>query len=164
VTNWVAVIIGTHLPLWPLYIWCSAGSQAIPSALLTMALAPVFLVVPLVSNWNSLAARIIVILAGNANTVFTIWVLGMNSGSAIFHFPCAVMAAISFHRSERWLKITTIILPLLIWLLLQHHAPAGLHHYDNLAERRIFGLNIIIVCVLIGLFGWLKIAIAARPQ
>jgi hypothetical protein len=164
VSNWIALIIGTHLPFWPLYIWWSTGSQAMPSALLTMLLAPLFLVIPLISLRNGLAGRISVILAGNANTVFTKWVLGTNSGSALFLLPCAVLAAISFRASERRLQIATIMLPFLIWVFLQRYAPAGLHHYDELADRKIVILNGISVSILIGLFGWLKIAIKARPS
>jgi uncharacterized membrane protein YkvI len=129
-----------------------------------MMLAPVFMSIPLISLRNGLAGRVSVILAGNANTVFTVWVLGMHSGSAIFLLPCAVLAAISLRASERRLKIATIALPFLIWFFLQRHAPAGLHHYDASADRKIVILNGISVSVLIGLFGWLKFVIRARPR
>jgi hypothetical protein len=134
-----------------------------PSALLTMTLAPVFLVIPLISRWNGLAGRISMLLAGNANTVFTIFVLGMNSGSIVFLFPCAVLAAISFRASERWLETAAIALIFLIWLVLLLHAPTGIHHYDDTAQRKIVVLNCISVAVLMVLFGWLKIVIKTQP-
>jgi hypothetical protein len=48
-SNWVALIVGTHLPFWPLYIWWAAGPQAMPSALLTA-----FLLIPLLARRDGL--------------------------------------------------------------------------------------------------------------
>jgi len=129
-----------------------------------MALAPVFLVIPLISVWNGLAGRVGLLLAGNANTIFTVWVLGVNSGSTLFLLPCAVLAAMSFRAPERCLKITITSLPLFIWLILQLHAPTGVHHYDNISARRIVVLNFVSVTVLISLFGWLKFMAMTKPR
>ena len=65
-SNWVALLIGTHLPFWPLYVWWSAGAQALPSALWTLALAPAFMAIPLISRRSGLLGRVATVLLGAA--------------------------------------------------------------------------------------------------
>jgi len=163
-SNWVALLIGTHLPFWPLYVWWCAGTQAFPSSLLTMALAPAFLLIPLVTRWSGLLGRVAMLLAGLANTVFTVWVLGERSGTELFLVPCAVLAAMSFRRPERGLMLAFTALPIVIWYVLRDHAPAPLHHYDAGAARELFVLNAISIGVLIAAFGWLQGDIYRRME
>src|ERR1700749_3786366 len=75
-SNWVALTIGSHLPFWPLYVYWIAGPESLPSALLTMAMAPIFLTVPLISRRSSLGGRLAMPVFGLINTVFTVWILG----------------------------------------------------------------------------------------
>ena len=158
-SNWIAITIGTHLPFWPLYVWWSAGSQAFPTALLTVALAPVFLALPLLSRRSSLLNRIAMPVVGIANTVWTVWILGIASGTELFLMPCAAVAALLFRRSERWIMIVLTLLPLVVWYVLRDHAPLPLHRYDPDAARRLFTLNAISIGVLICLFGWFEVGI-----
>jgi hypothetical protein len=155
-SNWVALLIGTHLPFWPLYVWWSAGAQAFPSSLLTMALAPMFLAIPPISRRSGLLGRVATPLVGIANTVFTVWILGSSSGTALFLAPCAVLAAFSFRRSERWLMLLLTTLPLAVFYVLRQHDPVPLHHYDAKAAKELFVLNVISVSVLGTAFGWLQ--------
>ena len=155
-SNWVALVIGTHLPFWPLYVWWAAGSQAMPSALLTLAWTPVFLVIPLLSRRNGLAGRLAMVASGLGNTVFTLWVLGGNSGSGLFFAPCAALAAILFRRAERWWMLALTTLTIILWSLLQAYPPAGLHHYDEQAAHALFILNGFSIGVVIIVFGWLQ--------
>ena len=161
-SNWVALIIGTHLPFWPLYVWCSAGLEALPTALLTMALAPVFLLIPLVARRNGLWGRMMMLITGIANTVFTIWILGNNTGTDLFLAPCAALAAILFRQTERWLMLTFTTVPLIVWYMMQYHAPIPLHQYGIQIAHEIFNLNAISVSVLITSFGWLQADIYRR--
>ncbi len=114
-SNWAAILIGTHLPFWPLYVRWSAGAQAFPTALLTAALAPLFLVIPLIARRSGLLGRVATPMAGIANTVFTLSILGADSGTALFLAPCTALAAISFRRRERWLMLVLAILPLAVF-------------------------------------------------
>ena len=163
-SNWVALLIGTHLPFWPLYVWWAAGEQAFPTALLTMALSPMFLVIPLISRRSGLLGRVATPLVGIVNTVFTIWILGANSGTVLFLVPCTALAAFSFRRSERWLMLLFTALPLAVFYVLKHDAPVPLHHYDDEAAKGLFILNVISVSVLSGAFGWLQSAIYQRME
>lgn len=163
-SNWVALLIGTHLPFWPLYVWWSAGAQALPTALLTMALTPLFLVIPLISQRSGLLGRVATLLMGIANTVFTLWILGANSGTALFFAPCTALAALSFRRSERWLMMSFTALPLAVFYVLKHVPLVPLHHYDAEAAEGLFVLNLISVSVLCGAFGWLQSDIYQRME
>jgi hypothetical protein len=163
-SNWVALLIGTHLPFWPLYVlWC-AGLQALPSALLTAAFAPVFLAVPFVSRRSGLLGRIAMVLAGTGNAVFTVWVLGYDSGTALFLAPCGALAALSFRRRERVLMLLFTGLPVVVWYLLQEYPPAPLHRYDPAALRQLFVLNALSIGVLMMAFGWLQGDIYRRME
>jgi hypothetical protein len=163
-SNWVAVLIGTHLPFWPLYVWWCAGAQAFPSALLTMAPAPVFLAVPLLSRRSSLLGRIAMVLTGVGNAVFTVWILGYGSGTALFLAPCAALAAVSFRHHERWLMVVFTGLPGAVWYILQDYLPAPLHQYDAQALRQLFLLNALSIAVLFMAFGWLQGDIYRRME
>ena len=48
---------------------------------------PVFLAIPILARRNSLLAKIATPIMGIINTVFTMWVLGMNSGTEVFLIP-----------------------------------------------------------------------------
>lgn len=163
-SNWVALLIGTHLPFWPLYVAWSAGAQAFPTSLLTMALAPLFMAIPPISRRSGLLGRVATLSMGNANTVFTIWILGASSGTALFLAPCTALAAVSFRRSERWLMLVFTALPLGVFYLLQHHAPVPLLRYDAAVAKELFVLNVISVSVLGAAFGWLQCDIYERME
>jgi hypothetical protein len=163
-SNWVALLIGTHLPFWPLYVWWCAGSQAFPTALLTMAFAPAFLTVPLLSRRSHLLGRVAMLAAGLANAVFTTWVLGSASGTALFLAPCGALAAVSFRRHERWIMLIFTGLPIAIWYVLQHFPPVPLHRYDPQAVQQLFVLNAISIGVLFMAFGWFQGDIYRRME
>jgi hypothetical protein len=163
-SNWVALLIGTHLPFWPLYVGWSAGAQAFPTALLTAALTPLFLNIPLISRRSGLLGRVATVLAGIANTVFTLWILGANTGVALFFAPCTALAAFSFRRSERWFMLVLTALPLGVFYLLQIAPIEPLHHYDARAVKSLFVLNVISVSVLGAAFGWLLSAMYQRME
>jgi hypothetical protein len=91
-------------------------------------------------------------MAGIANTIWTVWILGISSGSELFLMRCAAVAALLFRRSERWLMIVLTLLPLAVWYVLRDHATAPLHHHGADAADRLFALNAISIGVLICLF------------
>jgi hypothetical protein len=163
-SNWMAWAIGTHLPLWPLYLWLAAGRQVFPTALLTMALTPLFLVVPLLSRWNGLIGRIAMLLAGLANTVFTMWVLGQNTGTDLFFAPCAALAAVGFRHRERGWMLGFTLLPAGIFYLLQFFPLVPLRHFDARSAHQILILNALSIGVVIALLGWLQLDVYRRLE
>jgi hypothetical protein len=163
-SNWVALTIGSHLPFWPLYVWLAAGEQALPSAWLTAAMSPVFLILPLLSRRSGLLGRVAMPLMGIVNTIFTIWILGNNSGTQVFLFPCAALAALLFRRSERPLMLALTTLPLLVWYYLEDYPPTPLHHYDAAAADHLVVLNVSSIGVIVMLFGWFQVDIYKRME
>jgi hypothetical protein len=163
-SNWVALTVGSHLPFWPLYIFWAAGWQALPSSLLTASMTPLFLAIPTLSRWNGRLGRITTPILGVINTVFTIWVLGINSGTEVFLIPCAALAAVTFRRTERLLMLGLTMLPLVVWYVLQQHPLTSLHQYDASVARDIVILNVCSIGVLIGLFGWFQVDIYRKME
>lgn len=163
-SNWIALTIGSHLPFWPLYVLFAVGRPAWPTSLLTAAMAPFFLVLPVFSRRSSLLGRIATPMLGVANTIFTICILGINSGTEVFLFPCAALAALSFRRSERWLMVALTAVPPAIWYVLRQHPPIPLHLYDPAAAHRLFVLNVFSIAVIVVLFGWLQTGIYRRME
>jgi hypothetical protein len=163
-SNWVALMIGTHLPLWPVYIWWAAGRQAWPTSLWTISMTPVFLVIPILSRRNGQFGRVAMVIAGICNTLLTRWVLGPDCGTELFYIPCAVISAMFFRRSERWLMLGLSSLPLLVWYGSRKLGGAGLHHYDPASAHSIVILNVISVSVLVSALGWFQGRVYQRME
>ncbi len=162
--NWVALTIGSHLPFWPLYVTGIAGSEAWPSALLTIALTPFFLAIPLIARRSGFASRIAMPVFGIVNTIFTMWVLGINSGTEVFLVPCAALAAIVFRRSERWLMLCLTMAPLLIWWALQTWPLPVLQEFTGTVARDLKVMNVFSVALLIVAFGWFQVGIYGKME
>ena len=163
-SNDVALLVGTHLPFWPLYLLWSAGTKTLPVSLLTMTLSPVFCLMPLLTRSHPLAGRVGVVLAGIANTILTCWVLGTNNGTQLFLLPCAALAAISFRRQERVWMVTLGLLPIAVWYGLRMNLLPSLAHFEGADVESIFTLNSISVVVLLTAYGWLQGQTYARME
>ncbi len=163
-SNNVALLVGTHLPFWPLYVLWSAGVQSQPASLLTMTMAPAFCLVPLLTRRNALAGRVALVLVGIVNTVLTCWVLGADNGSQLFLLPCATLAAISFRRAERGWMVVLSLLPIAVWYGLRLGMLPSLLHLDGAAKESLLTLNSISVVVLITAYGWLLGTTYARME
>ncbi|HQT84445.1 MAG: hypothetical protein B7Z58_09785 [Acidiphilium sp. 37-64-53] len=158
------MIVGTHLPFWPLYIlWC-AGLQSLPTSLLTMTFTPLFLLIPALSRRNARASRIAMPLFGIANAIFTTWILGVASGSELFLVPCAALSSMTFRHTERWLMTGLTALPLVVWYIMLGHAPTPLHRYGPAALHQLFILNTVSAGILLIIFGWFRLAIYRRME
>jgi MASE7 protein len=163
-SNWVALTIGSHLPFWPLYVLWAAGPHALPSSLLTASMTPLFLAVPMISRRSSLIGRLATPVLGIINTIFTIWILGMNSETEVFLVPCAALAALIFRRRERLLMLGLTLLPLIVWYLLQHLPITPLHQYNTSVAHELAVLNVCSIGVLIVLFGWFQVDIYRKME
>ena len=163
-SNWVALTIGSHLPFWPLYIFWVAGGDALPSSLLTMSMAPLFLAVPIIARRSSLYGRLATPALGLLNTVFTIWILGPSSGTEAFLVPCAALSALIFRQTERILMLGLTVLPLIVWCVLREHPPTPLHHYSDAVAHDLVVLNVWSIAALMALFGWFQADIYRKME
>ncbi len=138
--NLVAAVLAWNTPFYPLYLLWVVGTDAFPSAWLTLCSLPLWIAVPWLSHRNALAARILLPLAGMANIVFCTWILGEAGGTELFLAPTTILAGLLFRRSERWLLAGLGCLPLVLYFGLSGHYGAPLHEYSaaqNLAMLRL---------------------------
>ena len=149
--NMVALVLGYNTPLYPIYLWWIAGWSVLPAALLTWCVCPVFLAVPAISRRSPLAGRIVLPLAGTANTVFCTWLFGEASGTQAFLFPCVALAALLFRPRERAAMLAVAAAPIAAYLCLTGHYPAPLHAFTAPQAHMVAGLNIASAGIL-GLF------------
>jgi hypothetical protein len=138
--NFLAVMVGTNQPFYPIYAYVVAGGDAWPawSGVLSM---PFFLVVPALSRHAPLAARVLFLLAGNANVVLMTWAMGEPSALELFFMPCATIASLLFRRNERGTMLALVGLPLLLYLGLRGHYPAPWHGFSDDQYAGLRALN-----------------------
>ncbi len=96
----VAVIVASNQPFYPVYLHAIAGSAAWP-AWLTLLSTPFFVAVPAVARRHSLAGRVLLPIAGVANTVLCVKLFGVASAVELFLFPRILLGAILFRPTER---------------------------------------------------------------
>jgi hypothetical protein len=152
--NMVALVLAWNAPFYPLYVWMIAGSPAFPSVLLTACALPVFIAIPALSRRASLAGRIALCLAGTANVVFCTWVLGYDSGVALFLLPCLMLATLLFRPAEWRASLPLVCLVMLAGLLLRAHLPAPPHVYSGAQYGRLLAMNVLSVAVLTVFLGY----------
>jgi hypothetical protein len=152
--NMIALVLAWNAPFYPLYVWMMAGSPAFPSALLTACALPVFAAVPALSRRSGLAARVALCLAGTANVVFCTWVLGYDSGIALFLLPCLMLATLLFHPAEWRASVPLVGLAILAGLLARTHLPAAPHLYSGTQYRQLLAMNGLSVAILTAFLGY----------
>jgi hypothetical protein len=81
----VAVIVASNQPFYPVYLHAIAGRAAWP-AWLTLLSTPFFVAVPAVARRHSLAGRVLLPIAGVANTVLCVKLFGVASAVELFLF------------------------------------------------------------------------------
>jgi hypothetical protein len=157
----VALIVASNQPFYPLYLHAIAGTAAWP-AWLTLITTPFFAAVPAVARRHSLSGRTLVTLAGIANTVLGVKLLGARSGVELFLLPCLLLAALLFHPSERRVSYPLMALPFLCYLVLDAHLGDALMQVSDSDYASLLTVNAISVASLIALIGLLATSITAE--
>ncbi len=98
--NFVALLVASNQPFYPLYLWWLVSDQVWPSYY-TFLSTPFFLAVPAVARLNGVMGRALLPLAGIANGILCAKLFGVRSGVEIFLIPCAVLALLLFRPHER---------------------------------------------------------------
>jgi hypothetical protein len=96
----IALVVAINQPFYPLYLHAIAGAAA-TSAWLTLLSTPFFAAVPTIARRHSLFGRAMLPLAGVANTMLGVKLLGTGSAVELFLLPCILLAAILFRPGER---------------------------------------------------------------
>ena len=150
--NTLAIVVASNQPTYPLYVWLAAGGGAWQASIVLLAI-PAFVAVPWVARRSPLAARVLLPVAGIANTVAAGHMLGREAGLDLLLVGCAAIAAGLLRAGERWIMLAIIALAIAGWLAIEAHA-AGL--FDAAGYASLRKLNAVSAIALCGLFGWLS--------
>lgn len=128
--NSIAMLIVSNQPFYPLYVLYVVGGKGWP-AWLTMLSSPFFLAVPWLMRRNAWAGKILLVLASIGNTLWSVKLLGADSGLELFLLPCCVLAALLFGPDERRTGLALTALPIALFLLLRGRYGAPFETYSN---------------------------------
>ncbi len=94
VACFVALVLGSNGPFYPLYVIAAVGWARGHPAFLTMGAMPLFLAVPALARWRPEAAPAALWLVGTVNTVWCMKLLGPETGVGLFLLPCIALATL----------------------------------------------------------------------
>jgi hypothetical protein len=114
--NFVALLVVSNQPFYPLYIYLSV-SHDIGLSFFSFLSTPFFLAVPWLARRHSIAGRALLPLAGFANTALCTKLFGTASGVELFLLPCVMIAVLAFRPDERFAAfgLVAIAAPLFIF-------------------------------------------------
>jgi len=161
--NWIALVVASNQPFYPLYLYPIVGERLAP-ALLTFLSTPFFAAVPWVSRRYPVVGRAMLPLVGIANVAVSAKAMGVSSGVELFLIPCALIAACLFRPSERVVGLPIIGLALAVYFLLHDRYGAPLGDYSAGEYSALFSLNAISAATLTVFVGLLLAAIVARTE
>jgi hypothetical protein len=137
--NWIALVVASNQPVYPLYLlWIVGGDWWISAW--TFLSTPFFVAVPAVARRNSAAGRALLPLAGIGNCVVSAKAFGVASGVELFLVACALIALLAFRRSE-WRWTLGLLATAAGVLLLHNHYGAPLGRFDAGQYAAFFRLN-----------------------
>ena len=110
----VALVLGSNGPVYPLYVIAVVGWAHGHAAFVTMVAMPLFLAVPALARRRPEAARTALWLVGTVNTVWCMKLLGPATGVGLFLLPCIALAALLRGRVLTLAAVGLPILPLLM--------------------------------------------------
>ncbi len=150
--NFIAVMVGTNQPFFPIYVYFVVGRDFWPAFAGVLSM-PFFLAVPWLARRRPLAARALLLLAGSANVMLMTWALGEASALELFFVPCATIAALLFRRAERVAMLALVGLPLLLYFLSRGRYPPPWHAYTEDQFAALRGLSAATVAGFIAFIG-----------
>lgn len=166
--NWIALLVASNQPFYPLYMWWLVSERIEPSYF-TFLSTPFFLAVPALSRRNTLAGRALLPLAGMGNTILCAGLFGVQSAVEIFLVPCIVLALLLFRPSERLVGFSIAGLAFGSFLLLGPLYGAPYLAYDGEEYAALIRLNAmsavaLTACIALMFSNMLASAEAARDD
>ncbi len=155
----VALVLGSNGPVYPLYVIAVVGWARGHAAFLTMGAMPLFLAIPALARWRAEAGRTALWLVGTANTVWCMKLLGPATGVGLFLMPCIALAAL---LNRRMVTLAAAGVPI---LLLQIPAAAFGHpilRFTQVEAARLAALNGFSAACLLGLIALLLAGVLRR--
>jgi hypothetical protein len=159
--NWIALVVVSNQPFYPLYLYAIVGDRLAPS-LLTFLSTPFFAAVPAVSRRHPVAGRAMLPLIGIANVMVSAKAMGVSSGVEMFLIPCALIAASLFRPSERKVGLPIVGVALATYVFLHGRYGAPLGDYSATEYSALLSLNAVSAATLSVFVGLLLAGIVAR--
>ena len=148
----IALVAAINQPFYPLYLHAIAGAAA-TSAWLTLLSTPFFAAVPAVARRHSLFGRAMLPLAGVANTILGVKLLGTASAVELFLLPCILLAAILFRPGERAVMAPVLLAPVAAYLAGDRILGSPLHAFSAEEYRSMIALHATSACALTAFIG-----------
>lgn len=145
--NFLALLVASNQPFYPLYIWWLVSDQIWPS-FFTFLSTPFFLAVPALARKNSLAGRALLPATGIANGIQCAWLFGVASGVEMFLIPCAVLALLLFRPRERLVSYGLTFAAFLAYFLLHDAYGAPAVQYSQAEYQDFLRLNVLSAAAL----------------
>lgn len=150
--NFVALVLASNQPTYPLYLWFIVGPDAWVAAPDILS-GFFFLAVPAIARRSSLLGRALVPVFGVANILVVSWMLGEGAGVWLLLFPCGMLAVLLFRWSERWWMLGLSALPMVAWVATRgRFAPPVSFSAEQLASMTT--MNAVSGFALVVFFGW----------
>lgn len=152
--NLTALVLAWNTPFYPLYLIGAGGAAMMPGAWLTLLSFPFFLAIPWLTGRAPVLGRVALLAAGTVNTIWCTWLLGAESGTELFLFPCITLGGLLFARAERFTLIVAMLAPLVLGVAAHGHYPASPFACANAACGSILWMNGLSVAILLVFFGF----------
>ncbi len=140
--NVISLLVASNQPFYPIYLFWLVSTD-ITAAWFTFLSTPLFLAVPAVARWNSVAGRALLPMAGIGNTVLSAWLFGTASAVEIFLVPCGIIALLLFRPRERVAGLALTALAFGVFLLLHDAYGQPFARYDAAQFAALARLNLV---------------------
>ena len=159
----VAIVVAANQPFYPLYLHAIVGTAAWP-AWLTLLSTPFFVAVPALARRSSLLGRVMLPIAGIANTMLCVKLFGVASGVELFLLPCVLLSAILFRPNERLTMVPALCLSFVAYLALDWNLGPPLKVFSASEYSSIVAVHATSVAALTALVGLLFATIIAERE
>lgn len=161
--NMISLLVASNQPFYPLYLFWLVSAD-VTAAWFTFLSTPLFLAIPAVARWNSVAGRALLPLTGIGNTVLSSWLFGRASAVEIFLVPCGIIALLLFRPQERVVALALTALAFGVFLLLHDVYALPLAQYNAAQYAALARLNVMSAGMLTAFVAILLSGIIAEAE
>ena len=148
----VAWMVVANKPLYPIVIWWYVGG-GFQASLATLIAAPFYAAAAYLAPRAPLAARVATPAVGLADTLLATKVFGQGSGTEIFLFACALLAALAFRPHEAWWSRGLIGLIFVAFVAMRFAGGAALYALPADQLGRLLDINVLSAASLFAFIG-----------
>lgn len=142
----VAWVVIANKPLYPVYVWYLT-SNGLQASLMTLLSIPFFLAIPLLARRSPFTARIVFVIVATLDTLFETKLYGQNSATELYYAACMMLAALSFHGTEKWWQRSMVTFVFAVFIFSRNWVGAPWHIWGD-GDFRLLNLNAFSVACL----------------